>query len=292
MRWSASRTTSCLVLAVTGACCLANPTRSSAQESNLPVYLRDRGTGQPVSMFASYIRRGELLIYPFGEYYHDDDAEYKPSDLYGTSEEDFQGKFRAWEGLIFLGYGITDWLAVESEVAVITASLEKDPSDPQSAPKLEESGLGDVEGQVHVRFARENESRPEFFGFFEAVSPANKKDKLIGTADWEFKPGLGLIKGFSWGTMSVRGGAEYSMESSEWASGEYALEYIKRLSPEWRMYLGFEGNQDELSFIPEVQWHITPSIYTKLNTGIGLTSKATDFAPEFGVMFSVPVAMR
>ena len=39
------------------------------------------------------------------------------------------------------------------------------------------------------------------------------------------------------------------------ASGEYAVEYLKRISRAFRVYLGIEGNQDEVEFITEVQWH-------------------------------------
>jgi hypothetical protein len=269
------------------------PSVTSAQEADLPYYLKDRGTGQPVSMFGSYIREGEFLIMPFFEYYLDDDFEYKPAELVtGGRDEDFRGRFRASEGLIFMAYGFTDWFAIEAEVAVITAKLRKAANDPtpdsQLPRELKQSGLGDVEGQLRFRFARETEGRPEFFGYFEAVSPAQKKKKLIGTSDWEVKPGLGIIKGFHWGTMQFRVATEYAFEDEAFDVGEYALEYIKRLSPDWRIYAGLEGSQDEVSAITEVQYFFTDRIYFKFNNGFALTSKATDWAPEYGIMFSIP----
>jgi len=39
--------------------------------------------------------------------------------------------------------------------------------------------------------------------------------------------------------------------------------------------------------IPEFQWHINPGVFLKANAGFGITSKATDFAPEIGIMFSL-----
>ena len=260
---------------------------NSAEEKELPVYLKDRGTGIPTSMFGTYIRKGELLVYPFFEYYLDNDYEYKPEELGYALDEDFRGKYRATEGLLFLGYGITDWLAVEIEAAVIEASLEKSSDDPSETPaKIEESGTGDVEGQLRARFLRENEGRPEIFGYFEAVSPQQKDKVLIGTPDWEFKYGMGAIKGFSWGTLTARVAVEYSMEESKGELGEYAVEYLKRFSRTWRVYLGVEGSQDEVELIPEAQLHFSDSIYLKLNSAFGLTSKATDWAPEVGVVFS------
>lgn len=263
------------------------PRVAHAQESDLPPYLRDRGTGLPTSQFGTYIRKGELLVYPFFEYYHDNNAEYKPSDLGYLLDRDFRGKYRAYEGLLFLGYGLTDWLAVELEAAVIDATQETSPDDFSRTPvKIHESGLGDVEGQLRARWARESERRPEVFSYFEAVAPLQKDKVLIGTADWELKLGAGLIKGFSWGTLTLRAAAEYSKEESKLDLGEYAVEYLKRLSSTWRVYLGVEGSQDELSLITEAQWHLTDSIFVKVNNGFGISSKATDWAPEIGIVFS------
>jgi hypothetical protein len=255
----------------------------------MPAYLEDRGYGIPTSMFGTYIREGELLVYPFFEYYLDNDIEYKPEELGYALDQDFRGKYRAYEGLIFLGYGITDWFAIEFEAAVISAKLEKAIDDPSNLPgKIEESGLGDIEGQFRARWTREDEAFPEIFSYFEAVAP-NQTDKLlIGTPDWEMKLGSGIIKGFQWGTITLRGAVEYSFDESKFDAGEYAVEYLKRLSQTWRIYLGVEGTQDEVELITEVQLFFTDNIYLKLNNGIGITSKATDWAPEIGVMFSFP----
>jgi hypothetical protein len=66
------------------------------------------------------------------------------------------------------------------------------------------------------------------------------------------------------------------------------VEYLNRVSPRWRVYAGIEGAQDEVSFIAEAQWFLRPNIFVKLNSGVGLTSKATDWAPEIGVVFAFP----
>jgi hypothetical protein len=265
------------------------PTPTPA-DSTLPYYLKDRGTGIPLSMFGSYIRKGELVIYPFYEYYKDDDLEYKPSEYGSVGEIDYRGRYRANEGILLLAYGLTENLAVEMEAAVIDASFEKAPEDTSSLPaRIEESGVGDVEGQFRWRWRKENERRPELFSYFEFVIPHAQEKVLIGTSGWELKLGTGLIRGFRWGTMTARAAVEYTEDSaSHWDMGEYAVEYLKRLSPKWRLYVGFEGTQDELSFITEVQWHLNRHVVVKLNNGLGITSKATDWAPEVGIMFNIP----
>jgi hypothetical protein len=264
------------------------PTPAPADE--LPAHLKDRGPGMPTSMFGTYVVERQLLIYPFYEYYHDNDMEYKPSELGYGLDEDFLGKYRAHEFLVFLGYGVTDWLEAEFEATLhIDATLETAPDDPTGVPsKIEEQGTGDVEGQIRARLMRETESRPELFTYFEAVSPQQKDKVLIGTPDWEFALGLGLIRGFSWGTMTFRIAGEYSLEEEKADLGEYAVEYLNRLSPKWRLYLGVEGTQDELSIIPEAQWHIREDrIIVRFNSGFGITSKATDWAPEVGLVFAL-----
>jgi hypothetical protein len=269
------------------ASCVAVPVL--AQESELSPRWRDRGTGQPTSMFGTYIREGEFLFYPFFEYYLDHDAEYTPDELGYGLDQDFRGQAHASEYLVFLAYGITDWLAVEFEMALYTsARLETAPEDPTATPDvIEESGTGDVEGQMRVRLARETERYPELFSYFELVSPQQTDKVLIGTPDWEYKLGFGAVRGYSFGTLSARVAVEYSMEESAAELGEYGLEYLRRLSPSWRVYLGIEGSQDEVELIPEAQWHIkTDKIIVKLNSSVGLTSKAADWAPEVGVMFS------
>ncbi len=256
----------------------------------LPAYLEDRGTGVPTSMFGTYVRRGELIVYPFFEYYKDDDFEYKPSELGYPGEEDYRGRYRASEGLLFLSYGISDNLAIEMEAAVIDASFEKSPADPTALPaRIEESGLGDVEGQLRWRWKTETERRPELFTYFEAVLPHAQEKVLIGTPGWEFKLGTGLVKGFRWGTLTARLAVDYEEAStSHFDLGEYAVEYLKRLSPHWRVYVGLEGAQDELSLITEVQWHLTRNVFVRLNNGLGLTSKALDWTPEVGILFTLP----
>lgn len=275
---------SLIVIAIPPGC----PAVARAQPSDEPVYLKDRGTGIPTSMFGTYIRKRELLVYPFFEYYRNHDEEYEPFDFGYGLEQEFRGRFRASEGLIFVGYGLTDWLAVELEAAVIKASFEKSPADTTGVPaRIEESGRGDIEGQLRARLVRENEGRPEVFSFVELVSP-NRDQVLIGTAGWEYKFGAGLVRGTRIGTWTFRVAGEYTAEESKVEPGEYAIEYLKRLSPRWRVYLGVEGTQDEVEFISEAQWHLTERVFLKLNNAVGLTSKAADWAPEIGVMFSLP----
>ncbi len=263
-----------------------HPRSSFSQEQ--PAYLRDRGPGIPVSMFGTYVRPGEFLLYPFYEYYHDNDMEYKPSDFgYGLAE-DYRGPYRAHEGLIFIGYGISDKMAFEFEAAYISAELEKDKNDPSAMPpRIEESGLGDVEGQIRWRWNHESVSKPEFFSYFETVFPTGEDNSLIGTSDWQFKLGTGLIKGYKWGTMTFRAAVEYDAAEDKVDLGEYAVEYLRRVSDRVRMFAMLEGTQDEAALSPEIQWHFNRHVFLKANTGIAVTSKAVDFAPEVGIMFSL-----
>ncbi len=255
-------------------------------QHELPYFLKDRGEGVSSSMFGTYIEKGEFIIYPFYEFYYDQDAEYSLQELGYGGDVDYRGRYRAHEGLILFGYGITENLAVEFEAAAITAKLHKSKDDPSDMPDvLKESGLGDVESQFRWRWGKETESRPEFFSYFETVFPLQKSKRLIGTQDWEFKAGAGLTKGFHWGTMTARLAIEYDAEESKGAFGEYAFEYLKRVSRLFRFYLGIEGTEDEIEFITDLQFHISDHAFIRINNAFGITSKATDYAPEIGVLF-------
>lgn len=272
----------------------AHPARAVAQQQQRddpPANdrLRDRGEGLPTSMFGTYVTKGEFLIYPFFEYYRDLNVEYRPDEFGATGDTDYRGRYRAKEALFFVSYGISDRLAVEFEMATVKASFDKAPEDRSGLPpRVTESGLGDVEGQVRWRWTRETDAHPEVFSYAEAVIPHHRDKSLIGTPGWELKAGAGVIRGFGFGTLTARAALNYDQSSSShFDLGEYAVEYLKRVSKSVRLYAGLEGTQDELSLIGELQWHVSPHAFIRFNNGVGLTSKATDWSPEVGVVFSL-----
>ncbi len=255
----------------------------------LPAHLRDRGEGVATSMFGTYVGRGELVIYPFFEYYRGS-LEYKPEEFGFAGQQDYLGRYRAKEGLLFLAYGLTDDLVWEVEAAGIRASLVKAPSDSSALPaRIEQSGLGNVETQLRRRWHHENGRRPEVFSYAEAVFPHHRRRELVGTPGLELKLGTGFTRGFGFGTLTVRGAVEYTTSSSSrFDVGELAVEYLRRLSPSWRIYVGVEGRPDEMSLIGDLQWHLSRHAFIRLNSGVGLTAKALDWTPEVGIVFTLP----
>jgi hypothetical protein len=237
-------------------------------------------------MFGTYVEKGQLLVYPFVEWYADADLEYTPAEMGFILTDEHRGRYRALEGLLFIGYGLTENVAIEVEAAMIRAELRKSSADRSLMPSTyREAGLGDVEAQLRWRFTRETAGRPEAFFYAETVFPFQRDRRLIGTQGWEYKAGIGLTRGFTWGTGTFRLSGEYSTEEQKFDAGEYAFEYLKRLSPRWRVYAALEGVQlDEVSVIGEIQWHFHRRAFLKAGTGVGLTTNATDLAPELGVM--------
>jgi hypothetical protein len=257
-------------------------------------YLRDRGAGIPLSLFGTYAEKGELLVYPFYELSHDRNREYQPVQFGFGSEQDFRGKFQSSAGQIFIAYGLSDRLALEFEAALVSVAFEKSPRDVFTTPaKFEESGITDIEGQLRWRWRNENDRRPEIFSYLEITVPSQKGKLLIGDPDWDFRPGIGLVKGFSWGTVTMRSDLEYNKEPDVLDVGETAIEYLKRLSPAWRLYLGIDGGEggaiDEWDFISGVQWRVTDFAFVKVDNALGISSKATDWAPELGILFLFPI---
>jgi hypothetical protein len=277
-----------VALAVLTACAVGlwQPPAAISQES-LPFYLKDRGPGIHTSMFGTYVQKGEWVVYPFFEYYLDNTLEYSPNEFGFSLDQDFLGKYRASEGLLFIGYGLTDRLVFEVEAAMIHASLERSPDDLSGMPdKITEKGLGDMQIQLDWMWSKETESRPGFYSYAEVVFPHHKAKHLIGTPELETKAGIGLIRGFRWGTINVRVAVEQAGGVVD--LGEYAVEYYKRLSKRFCVYAGIEGTQDEVEFISEFQIWLSDNVRFKINNAFGLTTKATGWAPEIGLMISFP----
>ncbi|MFC1509804.1 hypothetical protein ACFL60_09015 [Candidatus Omnitrophota bacterium] len=71
------------------------------EKDDVPDYLKDRGEGVPLSMFGTYITKGQFYLYPFFEYYHDSDSEYSPDELGYTQVFDYRGNKLPVRGFCF-----------------------------------------------------------------------------------------------------------------------------------------------------------------------------------------------
>jgi len=266
---------------------LGAPSCLAAESSGLPAYLSDRGDGIPTSLFGTYIREKEILFYPFYEYTRTSKFEYSPNELGFSGDQEFFGEVDEHELLVFFAYAFNDSFAIEFESALYSsADFTKSPDDTTAVPgKIKESGLGDTEINLRWRYLKETASRPEFTFFFKTVFPLQEDKKLIGTQDWEFEPGIVLTKGFSIGTFALRMSVAYDT-GGDLDVGEWAIDYVKRLTSGWRGVLSLEGDEgDEVSIIGELQYTLSKNAVLKLNCGFGLTEKAPNYAPEIGVMF-------
>jgi hypothetical protein len=262
-----------------------------AQQPDVP-HLRDRGPGVRTSEFQTYVGRHQLLLLTSAAYIKDHNREYNPLDWgYGT-QTDLRGTLRSSSAQLFVAYGVTDWLAVELEGSSLSARFDKSSRDTSATPaRIRESAIGDFAGQVRVRFAQERGRRPEIWGSVEVI-PANLKRKvLIGDKVTDVKSEIGLTRGFHFGTMTLRTTVEYNHGDHHWDLGETSLEYLRRLSPDWRILLAIEGGEtgamDEWVFVTAGQWRIANGFYVKLANGFGLMSKSTDWEPQVGMLWEL-----
>ena len=148
-----------------------------------------------------------------------------------------------------------------------------------------------------MRLAPETGGRPEVFGFVEITAPSQRHKLLIGNPDWDFRPGIGVIRGFSWGTMTFRTTFEYNREISAISEpahvdvGETSIEYLRKLSAGLRLNLGVEGGEggapDEWQLRTGLQARITKGASLRLDNSVGVSSKAPDWTPQVGLMFSL-----
>lgn len=270
---------------------------AGAQTGDLPRFLRDRGGGIPSSELGIYIQPRQLLVFPFYEHVRDHNQEYNPSSLGFGRDEDFRAKFRQSSGELLLAYGLSDRLAVEFGISQTKATFEKSQSDTTATPaRIEEKGLGDLEGQIRMRVTRESSHRPEIFGFLEVTAPSQKRKLLIGNFDWDFKPGLGAVRAYSWGTVTFRTTFEYTRDQTPVRQsrhvdiGETSLECLKRLSPAVRLSIAMEGGEagapDEWELRSGLLWRMSRAVSLKLDNSLGLFSKSPDWTPQVGLLFS------
>lgn len=267
---------------------LCGPQLAGAQSAGQPDFLADRGDGIRTSLLATYIRPKEFVVYPFYEYTRTKNFEYKASDLGYVGEVDYLGKKVEHEYLLFLGYAFNDSWMLEFESALHSrVRFTKAPDDPVTAvpSEIRESGLGDTEAQLRWRYAKETETRPEITFAFQTVFPLQKKKKLLGTQAWEFAAGVVLTKGYSFGTMSLRAQINHDRGDRETKFGEYAIDYLKKLSPQWTVALTLEGEESEVGIVGELQYNLSKDAMIKINSGFGLSKKDRAFAPEIGVLF-------
>ena len=171
-------------------------------------------------------------------------------------------------------------LALEFEGALnTTATLRKSPSDTSALPAtLRESGLGDIQAEARWTSGDVQLSRN---GFPVPATPPADRHSGLGIQAWHRSDQTVPL----WHAL-IRAAAEYHQDAGTVDFGEYALEYLKRLSSTWRVYGGVEGTQDEVELITEVQYRLGARSLLKLNNGFGLTSKAPRWAPEVGILFS------
>ena len=259
-------------------------------EENLPYYLYDRGAGMPTSLFGTYVRKGELLFYPFYEYVLETDFEYNPDDFGVDLDEDFFGRGQTHQYLVFAAYGFTDRLMAEAEFSFYEENtVERSGRDRGPGPRtFREAGPGTFEMQVRYRAIKESETFPEVVAFVQSDFPFQKGKELTGTQEWELAYGLAMIKGFRWGTLSARAALQHEPESDYADLGEWAVEYLKRFGSDGRhrVVATMEAQKDtEFSAIFEYQWFFHKNAMLKLNSGFGLNREAADFAPEIGVTF-------
>jgi hypothetical protein len=269
---------------------LVGASRPMEAQESLPAWLKDRGDAISASMAATYIHPGELVVFPFFEYLRDNNREYQPKEFGLGPEIDFRGKFHSTAEQIFLGYGVNDWLALEFEMAHISAELTKSPSDNFLPDTIKESGLADIEAQVRARVSRESSRWPEFYLYSEFVARTQRGRFLISENYWDIKPGVGFIKGFGFGTLTARINLEYNHEAKNLDLGEVSVEYLKRVSRNFRLFLALEGGEtgsmDEWATVQGFQLRLSNSIFLKFDNTLGISSKADDWAPQVGLMWA------
>jgi hypothetical protein len=85
---------------------------------------------------------------------------------------------------------------------------------------------------------------------------------------------------------------EYNRGDTHWDLGETSLEYLRQVSPAWRLFFAVEGGEggapDDWVLVSAAGWRIGDGVYLKFANAIGLFSKSTDWEPQVGVLVALP----
>ncbi len=209
-------------------------------------------------LFGAFIKEGQKAAYLFYEYETNEEEEYTPKELGFPGTTELFGKSTKHEALLFLGYGLTDRVALELEAALwskeelITSPHDESGAGPSS--KIEESGLGEVEAQARYLLNVPTKDQAQYYGYSEVIFPFQKNKKLIGASDWKVVQGLGAYKSFGQGLLLGRFSIAYDFGESDLELAEYAIEYYKDISSNRRYVVAIEGEDDEIGLIGELQW--------------------------------------
>jgi hypothetical protein len=143
--------------------------------------------------------------------------------------------------------------------------------------------------RVDWRWLTESGGRPEVVTYAQVRVPHNRDDLLTGTPDWVINAGVGATRGSSWGTVTLRAAVEYdagSASRTDW--GQVALEYLKRISPHMTVLGSVQMNEgDEGSLFGQLQWRVSPDFVVQLGSGVGLTTRAIDWAPQLSFVIQM-----
>jgi hypothetical protein len=250
-------------------------------------FLRDRGPGMQTSLNATYLAEKEFLFYPFYEYNFVVNEEYIPMDLGYDVDQAYEAKSSSHEALLYLGYGISDWLIAEAEVAFINFTQQKSSSDNSTMPSpYKESGIENIDFQLRWRYWKETSKKPELFSNFVLAVPSAGSNKIIGLTGYDFKFASGLIKGFRFGTMIVSSSFQYNTYDSQFDFLGLDIEYVKRLNDKFRVYVGFDGLPipDAFAVSTNLQIFPKPWMFIRLGNSFGIGSSGLiDFNQEIGV---------
>lgn len=252
----------------------------------------DRDPGTATTLSGVYVARGELRAFLSYERVTNHGFEYSPNELGVPSGADYQGDLRASQGVIFLGYGLTDAISFGLEASIARVTLRKADDDTSALPdETRQSGLGGVHVEGTWRFLDESAGRPELFTFVEVQLPHDRSKRLTGTENYVILPGIGLSRGFGWGRLIARVSIEYDTGSeSALDFGEWSVEAYRVLSSAWRLSAGLEGqiggsnNLDEVWLISDLDWKLGDRLALRFHNGLGLTAKTAGWSPEVGLL--------
>lgn len=214
-----------------------------------------RTRGVPTSQPGVYLERNDLLVDNASRYYRLGRYEYAPSELGHSLDRDFFGSFSSWERLLYVSYGLTDRVSVETEARFVSeAVLETSPRDPVSRRVVRESGLGDLESRVNWQWLSEGVSLPGAFSFGEVSYPLQGGNRIITDGSWDCALGTGILKNLPFGMIAMSASAQYESDDGTIEPAELGIDYLKKVTTDLRFLAALDRLPNEWEFMIVAQF--------------------------------------
>jgi len=171
----------------------------------------------------------------------------------------------------------------------VSARFERSSLDTSGTPAtIKESGFTDLAAQARLRLASEQGKATEIFASLEFIPATHRGKKLISDRWTDLKGEIGLVRGFQFGTMTLKTTVEWN-HGTTLGPRQHRWSTCDRCRPSggcsWRSRAARAGAMDEWVFVTAAQWRISIAPFSSFPTA-SAWRRIHDWEPQVGIMLA------